>query len=91
MVRCSAFACSRSSSPAFAKPANAPRVEGFHGDADEVIPLDLDRDTSSALTKAGFVASLKVYPSVDHMAAHAAAPDLYRSVVRTLREMGRVQ
>jgi phospholipase/carboxylesterase len=73
------------------KPANAARIEAFHGDADEIIPVDLDRDASAALTQVGFQSSLKVYPGVGHVAVEAAAGDLIASVVRTLREMGCVK
>jgi len=74
-----------------AKPANAPRIESFHGDADETIALALDRDTVAALTKAGFQSSLKVYPGVAHAAVGAATPDVHASVIRSLREMGCVK
>lgn len=44
----------------------APRVQAFHGDADDRVPIDGARETVQQLTKNGFTATLVEYPGVRH-------------------------
>jgi phospholipase/carboxylesterase len=44
----------------------APMVFAFHGDADNVVPIDGARDTVRALSSVGFSAKLSEYPGVRH-------------------------
>lgn len=44
----------------------APRVQAFHGDADDRVPIDGARETIRQLTTSGFTATLVEYPNVRH-------------------------
>lgn len=44
----------------------APRVQAFHGDADDRVPIEGARETVRQLTKNGFSATLEEYPNIRH-------------------------
>jgi len=53
----------------------APRVQAFHGDADDRVPIDGARETVRQLTNNGFSATLVEYPNVRHTVSAAMRRD----------------
>jgi phospholipase/carboxylesterase len=53
----------------------APRVQAFHGDADDRVPIDGARETIRQLTNNGFSATLVEYPNVRHTVSAAMRRD----------------
>lgn len=70
------------------RPAPAPRVRAFHGDADPRVALEDDRSTAIIFERAGFDASLKSYSGVGHTIVTSEADDIRSAITEALRRSG---
>ena len=70
------------------RPASAPRVRAFHGDADPRVSLADDRSTAAAFGGAGFDQTLKVYAGVGHTIATDEAKDIRAAISDAARVGG---
>lgn len=61
------------------------RIEAFHGDADPVVPIAVDRQTSTRLRAVGFTAELHEYPGVVHTITAEMRRDLHAAVGAAVR------
>lgn len=71
-----------------ARPATAPRVRAFHGEADPRVDLTGDRETVRAFEAAGFDATLRSYPGVQHTISPAEAQEIRDAITEDLRVSG---
>jgi phospholipase/carboxylesterase len=70
------------------KPADAPRIVAYHGDADDVVSTSLDHETNKALSDAGFTAELHTYPGVGHQVPPPIANDVRAAIERAVHDSG---
>ncbi len=59
-----------------------PRLVSFHGEADHVVPVEVDRQSVDRLRAIGFDATLHTYPGVDH----TITPEIRRDLFQALEE-----
>ena len=71
-----------------ARPATAPRVRAFHGEADARVALTGDRETLRAFESVGFDATLHAYPGVQHAISPDEAKDIRDAITESLRASG---
>lgn len=57
-----------------------PRIEAFHGDADPIVPIAVDRQSSARLRAVGFTAELHEYPGVVHTVSAEMRRDLHAAL-----------
>jgi phospholipase/carboxylesterase len=65
-----------------------PAIQAFHGDADRVVPIPLDRATVAHLRDVGFHAQLHEYAGVGHTIAPGMSADFEAELVRVLHDLG---
>jgi len=70
------------------KPADAPHITAFHGEADKIVSVSLDRETQEALAHAGYETQLQLYPGVGHAVPGPVATDVRLAIVRAIRDAG---
>ncbi|HEY4180253.1 MAG TPA: dienelactone hydrolase family protein [Kofleriaceae bacterium] len=58
-------------------------VTAFHGTADPVIPVDMDRETNAAFKTAGGSTEIREYPGVEHHMMDMA-PDVFAQIAAAL-------
>ncbi|MFS8069569.1 MAG: alpha/beta hydrolase, partial [Byssovorax sp.] len=57
-----------------------PRIEAFHGDADPVVAIAVDRQSAARLRAVGFTAELREYPGVAHTVTAEMRRDLHAAL-----------
>lgn len=57
-----------------------PRIEAFHGDADPIVPIAVDRQSATRLRAVGFTAELHEYPGVVHTVTAEMRRDLHAAL-----------
>lgn len=62
-----------------------PRLVSFHGDADHVVPIAVDKQSVERLTAIGFDATLRTYPGVDHTISAEMRRDLFQALEEAVR------
>jgi predicted esterase len=66
--------------PSGPPPASAPPVRAFHGDADDRLPVQNQRDVVAALQAQGWDAALRTYPGVRHHLNAEIQADLFSAL-----------
>lgn len=62
-----------------------PRLVSFHGDADHVVPIAVDKQSVERLTAIGFDATLRTYPGIDHTISPEMRRDLFQALEEAVR------
>lgn len=81
-----AFPVAAACPPAFFPADRVPvaKIVAYHGTADDVIPIQLDRDSIAALTRAGDDAKLREYAGLGHSASDELHDDLKADMQKLL-------
>ena len=74
-----------------ARPRWAPRVRAFHGAADPRVDLVGDQETQAAFASAGYDATLRTYPGVQHTITSIEAQDIRDTITEAIRACGCAQ
>ncbi len=64
--------------------ARLPPIRAMHGDADDVVPLALDRESVAALRRLGADIDLRVYPGVRHTITAQMGDDLNAAIAAAI-------
>lgn len=70
------------------KTTSPPPVFAYHGDADNVVPLDEDEMTRDAFVAAGYAVTFKRMPNVRHRVTPEMVSDLYAVLEKLMRDEG---